>query len=115
MRKLIVIVGLVLVAAACGGNAESDSSAAPSPQNEGASNAPASTAQTPSSTPQDSSSQPDEDSPAETAAPTESTEASGPSFDGPPAPDFELALNDGSTFRLSDEAKPVYMVFWAEW
>ena len=43
------------------------------------------------------------------------TEAAGPSFDGPPAPDFELALADGSVFRLSDEQKPVYMVFWAEW
>lgn len=29
--------------------------------------------------------------------------------------DFELALSDGSTFRLSDEEKPVYLVFWAEW
>ncbi|MDX2344613.1 MAG: hypothetical protein QNL12_13205, partial [Acidimicrobiia bacterium] len=38
-----------------------------------------------------------------------------PSFDGPPAPDFELALADGSTFALSAEQKPVYVVFWAEW
>jgi len=29
--------------------------------------------------------------------------------------DFELLLSDGSTFRLSDEEKPVYLVFWAEW
>jgi hypothetical protein len=29
--------------------------------------------------------------------------------------DFELALSDGSTFHLSDEEKPVYLVFWAEW
>ena len=40
------------------------------------------------------------------------TDAS-PSFDGPPAPDFELALSDGSTFALSAEQKPVYIVFWA--
>ncbi|MDX2344610.1 MAG: hypothetical protein QNL12_13190 [Acidimicrobiia bacterium] len=33
------------------------------------------------------------------------------SFDGPPAPDFELALSDGSTFALSAEQKPVYIVF----
>ncbi len=34
---------------------------------------------------------------------------------GQPAPDFALILGDGSTFRLSDEQKPVYLVFWAEW
>lgn len=31
------------------------------------------------------------------------------------APDFALALGDGGTFRLSEEQKPVYLVFWAEW
>jgi hypothetical protein len=35
--------------------------------------------------------------------------------DGPPAPDFSLALHDGLGFVLSAETKPVYMVFWAEW
>jgi len=35
--------------------------------------------------------------------------------DAPPAPDFTLALDDGSEFDLSDEQKPVYVVFWAEW
>lgn len=35
--------------------------------------------------------------------------------DGPPAPDFALALDDGRGFILSEEQKPVYMVFWAEW
>ena len=34
---------------------------------------------------------------------------------GPAAPDFELALDDGGTFSLGAEQKPVYMVFWAEW
>jgi hypothetical protein len=33
----------------------------------------------------------------------------------PVAPDFELALAGGGSFRLSAEAKPVYLVFWAEW
>jgi hypothetical protein len=35
--------------------------------------------------------------------------------DGDAAPDFTLALGEGGEFTLSDEQKPVYMVFWAEW
>lgn len=31
------------------------------------------------------------------------------------APDFSLLLGDGSTFVLSEETRPVFMVFWAEW
>ena len=31
------------------------------------------------------------------------------------APDFSLGLSDGSTFVLSQEVRPVFMVFWAEW
>ena len=33
------------------------------------------------------------------------------------APDFELARQDGSTFRLSDfrDRKPVYLIFWNTW
>lgn len=32
-----------------------------------------------------------------------------------PAPDFTLELGNGGTFLLSQEARPVFMVFWAEW
>jgi hypothetical protein len=35
--------------------------------------------------------------------------------DRPPAPDFTLALGDGGSFTLSEEARPVFLVFWAEW
>jgi len=36
--------------------------------------------------------------------------------EGPPAPDYTLALGvGGGEFTLSEEQKPVYMVFWAEW
>jgi hypothetical protein len=31
------------------------------------------------------------------------------------APDFTLPLGEGGEFALSEEALPVYMVFWAEW
>ncbi len=30
-------------------------------------------------------------------------------------PDFTLELSDGSTFTLSEERRPVYLLFWAEW
>ncbi|MDH3308118.1 MAG: hypothetical protein OEO77_11450 [Acidimicrobiia bacterium] len=44
------------------------------------------------------------------------TEVAGPSgVDGPAAPDFSLLVDDGSTFVLSQETRPVYLVFWAEW
>jgi len=33
----------------------------------------------------------------------------------PIAPDFSLELADGSSFRLSQETQPIFMVFWAEW
>ena len=35
--------------------------------------------------------------------------------EGPAAPNFTMALADGGTFTLSEEAKPVYMIFWADW
>lgn len=31
------------------------------------------------------------------------------------APDFTLALEPSGEFVLSQEVKPVYMIFWAEW
>jgi hypothetical protein len=35
--------------------------------------------------------------------------------DRPLAPDFTLDLGDGGSYTLSEGAKPVYLVFWAEW
>lgn len=39
----------------------------------------------------------------------------GTTSDRPLAPDFTLELGDGGTYTLSEGAKPVYLVFWAEW
>ena len=56
-----------------------------------------------------------------TTPPQSTTEAPAttvrPRPDGEPAPDFalELALGEGGLFILSEEQKPVYMVFWADW
>lgn len=52
---------------------------------------------------------------ATTPDPTTTTAAPAIIVDGPPAPDFTLALETGGEFTLSAEEKPVYMVFWAEW
>ncbi len=48
---------------------------------------------------------------------TSTTEGSVERPPGPDAPDFTLALGeDGAdSFMLSQEVKPVFMVFWAEW
>ncbi|CAN5867271.1 hypothetical protein BH23ACT4_BH23ACT4_08530 [soil metagenome] len=31
------------------------------------------------------------------------------------APDFTLELGDGGSYTLSEGARPVFLVFWAEW
>lgn len=46
---------------------------------------------------------------------TTATEAPKAAPEGPVAPDFTLALEPSGEFVLSQEVKPVYMVFWAEW
>ena len=107
MRKASLVLGLVLVAAACGG---SDEPATPTSAADVADAA--SGTEAPQGTSTTTTEATTGDTPGES---TTSTADAGPSFDGPPAPDFELTLSDGSTFRLSDEQKPVYMVFWAEW
>jgi ABC-type Fe3+-hydroxamate transport system substrate-binding protein len=94
MRRNLVLLAMImaLVGAACGGaGSSSDGTSSSSP-----STSPATTGQQPPTTADGEPAQKPE---------------------GPLAPDFTLALGaDGSeTFVLSQEAKPVYMVFWAEW
>jgi hypothetical protein len=113
MRKLIVSVSVALAAAACGGSTQPASTATESiaaPQTTEATSSQPTTTVEPSATTADPAPEGGEESDA-----AETAEPAAPSFDGPPAPDFELELSDGSTFRLSDEQKPVYIVFWAEW
>lgn len=49
--------------------------------------------------------------PTTTSAPETTETTSG----RPQAPDFTLELGEGGTYTLSEGARPVYMVFWAEW
>lgn len=51
------------------------------------------------------------DVPTTSAADPETTTTS----DREVAPDFTLELGDGGHYTLSEGAKPVYLVFWAEW
>lgn len=114
MRKTLLIFVFALLAAACGGAGSSDSTPAPADTSEAA---PVEVGSTPAGS-ENASGTDDTAAPGDsddTVAAEDAEAAAPPSFDGPPAPDFELALADGSTFSLADEKKPVYMVFWAEW
>lgn len=51
----------------------------------------------------------------EEAAAAGSTERPAPDPSREMAPDFTLTLADGSDFTLSNELRPVFMIFWAEW
>ena len=109
MRKLVLLLALVLVISACGGVSGDSGQTTAAPGSTSATQetaAPTDTAE--------SADPPASDVTTGADAPDEPAEQA-PSFDGPPAPDFELALADGSNFSLSAEQKPVYVVFWAEW
>lgn len=103
MKRSIALAPIVaLLVAACGGG----DPAAEAPSTTVATLSPAGTGTTSPS------------SPGSTVAgeTTTTTAATAPTTsDRPIAPDFTLALGDGGSFTLSDEQKPVYMVFWAEW
>ncbi|MDJ0664093.1 MAG: hypothetical protein QNJ75_06000 [Acidimicrobiia bacterium] len=109
MRKLILVLVFGLIAAACGGTATTSESSQPVATETPVS----STVAAPSSEPGDTSAA--EAPPAAEEPPASEETPATPSFDGPPAPGFDLALADGSTFSLTAEQKPTYMVFWAEW
>ena len=106
MRRVIPILSLALVLAVAACSAPTDPA---QPEVTATSEAPT------TSTPSDSQAPPAGE-PADTTM-TTIVEAPEEGPDGPLAPDFTLALGaDGAgTFVLSQEVKPVFMVFWAEW
>jgi len=97
----LLLVCLTVVAASCGGSGDVGTEHAP-----------------PSTTTHATGSQavPDEEVSTTTTTVADETPASEVP-EGPVAPDFTIALGEDrtETFTLSEEAKPVYMVFWAEW
>ena len=105
-RLSALLIGFALVAAACGGGATDTATSTESSSTAGAGGSAPTTA-VPSIEP-------------ETATTIEQTDESAPERPAPDpnreiAPDFDLLLSDGSTFVLSEETRPVFMVFWAEW
>lgn len=94
MKRSIVVWLLVLVASACAGDAGTTTSSAD----------PGDTTATFEST--------------TTLGAGDSTTTSGETTttsDRQLAPDFTLELGDGGSYTLSEGARPVYLVFWAEW
>ena len=102
MKRLTVFIALALVVAACASPAsqpETGTQAAPSTQDTASSN----------------STSPPSSSGTDAPSPTGDTTAPKPPPEGPSAPDFTLDLQPEGSFTLSAAAKPVYIVFWAEW
>ena len=105
-RRASLVTAVALILAACGGG------------NEGVSTPLATTAPaavpSPDSTAPDGSTDAVTTTPAPESVPGQSSRPA-PDPDREIAPDFTLNLGSGSTFVLSEETRPVFMVFWAEW
>jgi len=98
MRRIALLVSLTMVAAACASGTQTGAV-------DGSVNSPTTT--TPGSA---------DDAGAQGTTPVPSEPADLlPRPEGPSAPDFTMVLASGESFTLSDEQKPVYMIFWAEW
>lgn len=105
-RLFLVLAALALVASACAGSTVEESFSTVSGDDAPASTSSSSAESEDSTDPTSASSPSDGDT---------STEEAKPLPEGPAAPDFTLALEPSGEFVLSQEVKPVYMVFWAEW
>lgn len=125
MKRLsLLLAGFALILASCSA-AVSENSAEPSTPTDAPLVATSSSVPMEAQVPAPSGAAPSESAPQNpaiagtttTAAETTATKPPGPPPDGPAAPDFTLSLGEdgGATFTLSEESKPVFMVFWAEW
>ena len=103
-RIPILLVSLVLVATGCGDDDASTSTQATTPPGPSATTAAGEQSTTTAGA---NTTAPATTTTADTRAPLPAGATT--------APDFELALGQGGIFTLSDEQRPVYMVFWAEW
>ncbi len=118
MQRGALAVAAVLALSACAADGGTEDSAGAEPTATTA--APGTSQTSPSTTaaPDTSQTSPStSEAPEGDESPTSTTATSqpAPQVEGPAAPDFTLTLADGSTFTLSEEQKPVYLVFWAEW
>ncbi|MGF1617417.1 MAG: hypothetical protein ACFCU2_06360 [Acidimicrobiia bacterium] len=95
MKRSVVLCLMVLMASACGGDSATTTSEADLGET---------TVDTPNAT-----------SPPGAGETTTSLGESSTTSDRDLAPDFTLELGDGGSYTLSDGARPVYLVFWAEW
>ena len=95
MRNLALVCAFAFVVAGCAGGSETTESTL-DPTTTTLSGDPTSTSEAETTT---------------TTSAGETTTTSGREL----APDFTLELGEGGSYTLSEGAKPVYMVFWAEW
>ena len=108
MRKLLLALALVLLVSACGGSGD-----ATAPSTTGSSAEPVTTVA--DSDGGDAMVEATESTAATVAESSTTDAAETATVAGPPAPEFVLTLDGGTTFALAGAEKPVYMVFWAEW
>ncbi|MFH2071523.1 MAG: hypothetical protein ABIJ75_01595 [Actinomycetota bacterium] len=108
-RLSTLLLGLALIAAACGDDAAATSTTVESAVTASSQPAPSQSSTT-------STAPPETSAPAATPATTAAPAAREPLPDeAVAAPDVDLMLGEGGTFTLSAADKPVYLVFWAEW
>jgi hypothetical protein len=116
IRRLALALGLVMVITACGGDdGSTDTGAQPTAATTHAAADDSMADEAMDDDPMDDESMEDTGADAGSETPADDGAADLPTIEGPAAPDFTLALGDGGTYTLSEAAKPVYMVFWAEW
>lgn len=111
MKRLALLLAVVTVAAACSSSAETANSSQPTANSSAtvdSTQPPVDTAQTTLPPDQASTDSIGDDGASLVPAPTIPPDAA-------PAPDFTMALADGESFTLSEQAMPVYMIFWADW